>query len=462
MARSSSKFVCQQCGYSQTGWAGRCPSCQGWGSLVEIFVSENQKSKTGQTFGFKNQKGQTEAEIIELSKVKEATLARISSGIAELDRVFGGGLIPGQTVLLAGEPGIGKSTILSQVASKIYSKSSKKSVLYISGEESAGQVKLRARRLDIDTSGVFIIEETDVDQVIGLLGNWALGQEEQPNSLRAKEPNSLIIIDSVQTLTTSDLTGAAGSIGQVRECALRISDFCKRNSIPLFLVGHVTKEGSIAGPQTLAHMVDTVLWFEGDRSQNLRILRAVKNRFGPTDEIGIFSMGDKGLEPISDPSGIFLSGISNVPGSLPTVVVEGTRPVIVEIQSLVVPTKLPYPKRTVQGVDARRAELLIAVLSGRAGLPLGGFDVFINAVGGINVREPAADLAVVLSVASAFVNKPLPAKTIAFGEVGLLGEIRVVPQEARRIKEARRLGFRNIITRTSARTISEVIRKYLR
>lgn len=441
MAKSSSKFVCQQCGYSQAGWAGRCPNCQAWGSLVETIeeTRSTRSARSGREGGI---------EVKELSKVKDETLKRISTGIAELDRVLGSGLVPGQTVLFAGEPGIGKSTILSQVASKIYSKSLKKAVLYVSGEESAGQVKLRAKRLGVDTTGIFIIEDTDVDELV--------------SQIRQMSQIGLIVIDSIQTLTTSDLTGAAGSIGQVRECALRVADFCKKNSIPLFLVGHVTKEGSIAGPRVLEHMVDTVLWFEGDRAGNLRILRAVKNRFGPTDEIGIFTMGERGLELIDDPSNLFLSGVSNVAGSLPTVILEGTRPVIVEIQSLVVPTKMPYPKRIFQGVDTRRAELMIAVVSGRAGLPLGGFDVFINAVGGINLKEPAADLAVVLSVASAFANKPLPAKTIAFGEVGLLGEIRAVPQEARRIKEARRLGFRNIITRTSARTISEAIRKYLR
>lgn len=419
--------------------------------------------ETFETKELKNRKTERhrDVEIRELSKIKEETLRRVSTGIAELDGVLGGGLVPGQTVLFAGEPGIGKSTLLSQVASKIYLNSSKKTVIYVSGEESAGQVKLRAKRLGLSGDGIFIVEETDVDEILRVISDqWLVTSGEHQSQITNHQ--LLVIIDSIQTLTTGDLTGAAGSIGQVRECAFRIANFCKKYSVGLFLVGHVTKEGAVAGPKVLEHMVDTVLWFEGDRAQNLRILRSVKNRFGPTDEIGIFTMGDKGLEPVSDPSSIFLSGVVSVAGSLPTVVLEGTRPIIVEIQSLVVGTKMPYPKRVVQGIDNRRIEMLIAVLSGRAGLPLGGLDVFVNAVGGINVREPAADLAIVLSLASAFSNKPLPAKTVAFGEVGLLGEVRAVPQEARRLKAARRLGFRNVVTRTSVRTIEEAIRKYLR
>lgn len=453
------KFVCQQCGYETTGWLGRCPNCQSWGSLIETIVSENQKSKS------KNQKERRDIEVVELKKIREEGLRRIPSGIGELDNVLGGGIVSGQAILLAGEPGIGKSTLLLQLADKIYSKSSKKTVIYISGEESKNQIKLRAKRLKIDEAGIFLIEETDVDAIIQAIGSRPVGNSNESKNL---VPNhllpsaSLVIVDSIQTLTTQDLTGTAGSIGQVRECANRLIEVCKKASIPLFLVGHVTKEGGVAGPKILEHMVDTVLWFEGDRSQALRILRAVKNRFGPTDEVGIFSMTDEGLVVVNNPSELFLSHINNVSGSVPTVILEGTRPVMVEVQSLVVPTKLPFPRHTVTGIDSRRLEMLLAVLSGRAGVNLGAYDVFVNAVGGINVREPGADLAIALSLVSACLNKPLPSNTVAFGEIGLLGEVRSVSQETRRLKEARKLGFRNIISGNSVKRVGEAIKRYLR
>lgn len=442
----STKYVCQQCDYETSGWLGRCPSCQSWGSLVETVVSEIKNSK------IKGKSGKFE--IVELAKVKAEGLQRISTGIGELDNILGGGLVLGQTVLLAGEPGIGKSTLLSQVTEKIYPEKIKKTVYYVSGEESANQVKLRAKRLGFSGVGVFVIEETDVDGIIEILKLEAASH--------LSHLTSLVIIDSIQTLTTSNLTGSAGSIGQVRETANRVVSFCKRENIPVFLVGHVTKEGAIAGPRVLEHMVDTVVWFEGDRSQSLRILRTIKNRFGPTDEVGIFNMGEKGLSTVDNPNLIFTSGIKNVPGQVATVLLEGTRPIVTEIQALVVPTKFPYPKRVVQGVDLRRIEILLAVLTRRAGLPIGGFDVLVNVAGGISIHETGADLAIALSIASAWSDKPVAPTLAAYGEVGLLGEIRAVPQEARRTKEARRLGFRNVITRTSARTIGEVIKKYLR
>lgn len=447
--RSISKFVCQQCGFAQVGWAGRCPNCQSWGSLVETLYQS--KLGTGQA----RSKGKDKkVEVVELIKVKGEGLNRLSSGIGELDRVLGGGIVPGQTVLLAGEPGIGKSTLLSQVAEKLYPKNRTKKVLYISGEESKTQIKLRAKRLAIKAEGIFIIEETDVDGIISQISQTRLPDGQV-------SPIDLVIVDSIQTLSTEDLSGWAGSVGQVRECASRLIDVCKKLSTPLFLVGHVTKEGAIAGPRILEHMVDTLLWFEGDRSQPLRILRSVKNRFGPTDEVGIFAMEERGLLPVSNPSQLFLSEIKNVPGSVPTVVLSGTRPVVVEIQALCVPTKLPFPRRTVQGVDNRRVELILAVLTRRLGLELFNFDVFVNAVGGIGIREPAADLAIALALASSFINKPLPPKTLAFGEVGLLGEVRNVPQEAKRIKEARTLGFRNIITGNNVRTLGEAVKKFI-
>lgn len=469
----STKYVCQQCGYETTGWLGRCPNCQSWGSLIETIVSENKKLKS------KNQKETREIEVVELKKVREEGLRRIPSGIGELDGVLGGGIVPGQAILLAGEPGIGKSTLLLQLADKIYSKSAKKTVIYISGEESKNQIKLRAKRLKIDEGGIFLMEETDADDLVSQLSvfgyqlsdagqsvSQSTGQlkTDKPKSenRNQKTENRLVIVDSIQTLTTTDLTGTAGSIGQVRECASRLIDVCKKSSIPLFLVGHVTKEGGVAGPKILEHMVDTVLWFEGDRSQSLRILRSVKNRFGPTDEVGIFSMTDEGLMAVNNPSELFLSHVNNVSGSVPTVILEGTRLMVVEIQSLVVPTKLPFPRHTVTGIDSRRLEMLLAVLAGRAGVNLGAYDVFVNAVGGISVREPGADLAIALSLVSALLNKPLPSHTAAFGEIGLLGEVRSVAQETRRLKEAKKLGFRNIINGHSVKRVGEAIKRYLR
>lgn len=377
---------------------------------------------------------------IRLSSVKKADYQkRISTGIGELDRVLGGGILPGMVVLVAGEPGIGKSTLLLQLAGKL------KDVLYVAGEESAGQIANRAARLGVGGSNISVLEETDVDEIV--------------SNLSTLSNLSLIIVDSIQTLTTEDLTGVAGSIGQVRECASRLSHFAKANNVPVFMVGHVTKEGTIAGPRVLEHMVDTVLWFEGERAQSLRILRAVKNRFGATDEVGVFTMEEKGLIPISNPSELFLGEQKSVPGSVATAVLEGTRVLLVEIQALVVPTKLAFPKRVSSGIDPRRLELLVAVLTRRAGLPLWDFDIFVNVAGGIKIEEPAADLAIALSIASAFQDKPLLADTLAIGEVGLLGEIREVPMSERRTKEARRLGFRNTVTKKEVKTVAQAIKK---
>lgn len=382
-------------------------------------------------------------EPIKLSSVKKADYQkRTSTGITELDRVLGGGILPGMVVLVAGEPGIGKSTLLLQLANRMGP------VIYVAGEESAGQIASRAARLGVKGDNVAVLEETDVDAVI--------------SNLSSLSNLSLAIVDSIQTITTEDLTGTAGSIGQVRECAGRLTAFAKRTGTPVFMVGHVTKEGAIAGPRVLEHMVDTVLWFEGERQQALRIVRAVKNRFGATDEVGVFTMEDKGLVEVVNPSGLFLSDQKRVAGSAATAVREGTRVLLVEIQALVVPTKLAFPKRVATGIDPRRLELLVAVLSRRGGLPLWDFDIFVNVAGGIKIEEPAADLAIALSVASSFQDKPLLSGTCAVGEVGLLGEVREVPMQERRTKEARRLGFRNVVTKKEARTVGEAIRRYIR
>ena len=377
---------------------------------------------------------------ISLSSIPSRRSARISTKISELDRVLGGGLVPGQVVLIAGEPGIGKSTLLLQLADKIGN------TLYISGEESVGQIKVRADRLGLKSKTLRFLEETDVDAAV-----------------TSFDSEKLAVVDSIQTMATQDLSGLAGSIGQVRECAFRLLRIAKEKNIPLFMVGHVTKEGTVAGPAVLAHIVDTLLWFEGDKALTLRLLRAVKNRFGPTDEVGIFEMEDKGLLPVTNIEKIFLSkGNTYVSGSVITSILQGTRPLLVEIQALVVSSKLPFPKRVAQGVDVRRLELLLAVLIRRCGLPLYEYDVFVNVAGGIKVTEPASDLAICLAIASSFFDKPLPKGSLALGEVGLLGEIREVVAQDKRVKEARRLGLVRPITQREIKYVNEAIKKILK
>ena len=440
--RSRSNFVCQQCGYSQVSWAGKCPNCGTWNSLVETLIETSDKKRV------------TRKELVKpvpLSLIPSRMTSRILTKISELDRVLGGGLVLGQVVLIAGEPGIGKSTLLLQVAEKQES-------LYISGEESSHQIKIRADRLNIKGKNITIVEETDVDSIINQISNL----KSLPRSGIPLSGKNLLVIDSIQTLFTQDLSGMSGSVGQVRECAFRLIKVSKQKNISLFIIGHVTKEGNVAGPAVLAHLVDTVLWFEGDKNSNLRILRAVKNRFGPTDEVGIFSMEEKGLISMSDPEKIFLTKIKrNVAGSVITVLLEGTRPILVEIQSLIIPTKFAMPRRVVQGIDPKRVEMLLAVLTRRLNLPIYESDVFVNVVGGIKTIDPGIDLAVALSVASSYFDKALVANLVALGEVGLLGEIRQVPSQEKRIKEAKRLGYKNVVSSKEIGYISEAVKKYL-
>jgi DNA repair protein RadA/Sms len=437
MSSFHSKYVCQQCGYESTGWLGKCPECGTWNSLVETVVS------TGERQGVKGKKSASGSATkpINLSDIKQTATKRISTKISELDSVLGGGLVPGQVVLVAGEPGIGKSTLLLQLSNNLGN------ILYVCGEESANQIAIRAKRLEVSSKNIQLLEDTDVDSVVGTIDSL------QGEALQA------VIVDSIQTMTTSDLSGMAGSVGQVRECAFRLLKAAKSKNIPLFLVGHVTKEGTVAGPAVLAHIVDTVLWFEGDKTLTTRILRAVKNRFGPTDEVGVFEMQDRGLMPIADLEKAFLEkGIKNVSGSVVTSVMQGTRPLLVEIQALVVPTKLVIPRRVAQGIDSRRLELLIAVLTRRCGLPLYEFDVFVNVAGGLKVTEPASDLAICLAVASSYFDKPINNKTIAVGEVGLLGEIREVVAQEKRIKEAKRMGFITPVTSKEFKFVGQAIK----
>ena len=446
MPKTSSQWICQQCGYVSSGFLGRCPSCSSWASLVETKL-DSSPQKAGRRFSL------AEAVPVKLSEVQINKTFRTPTGINELDRVLGGGLVPGSVILLAGVPGIGKSTLLLQLAAAFNPKNSKvspktpnsKPVLYVSGEESAQQIALRASRLGLKTDCLQILTTTDSDAAISQITSAF----------------SLVIIDSIQTMSTADLTGLSGSVGQIRESAFRFIQTAKAHQTPLIIVGHITKEGAIAGPKILEHMVDTVLYFEGERYQSLRLLRANKNRFGATDEVGVFSMEQNGLVEVTNPSQNLLSqNHSQVPGSVTTCIMEGTRPLLVEVQALVVSSQAFQPRRVASGFNWDRLQLLIAVLTKRAGIPLGGFDIFINVAGGIKITEPGADLAVCLSLASAYFDKPVP--QVAVGEVGLLGEIRSVPQIDKRRLEAKRLGFSRFITPEKELYLSQIVTQLFR
>lgn len=432
MAKSSSTFVCQQCGYQSPSYLGKCPNCESWGSLVETIVSGNKEKRKRL-----KAKGLAAAKPLRLSEASLKPLKRLQSGISELDRVLGGGIVPGSVVLLAGDPGIGKSTLLLQLAAKIKS-------LYISGEESVQQVKLRADRLGIKSKELYIIPETNVDVAT--------------ESIR-EDGYKLVVADSIQTLVTDDLNSAAGSVGQVRESAYRLHRLAKESGTAVFLIGHVTKEGSVAGPKVLEHLVDTVLFLEGEQHHAFRILSASKNRFGPVDEIGVFELSEKGMEEVKNPSKQFLSGRVSAPGSVVVPVLEGSRSVLTEVQALTNPTNFGLPTRRSSGVDPNRLQLLTATLIKRAGVQLQNQDIFINIAGGLKVTEPAADLAICLAIASSAYDKVIPKDTLAVGEVGLLGEIREVPYINKRLEEARRLGFKKFLTPKNVRTLRDAVRQ---
>ncbi len=425
-------FACQQCGYESPQWFGKCPSCSTWNSMVET-VKEVAGRGAGKTLSGRSGLS-TGVKPVLLSEVKHIEKNRLRTGFAEFDRVTGGGIVPGSVTLLAGDPGIGKSTLLLHVIGSTGG-------LYVSGEESAEQVKLRAKRLGVPGENVSIFAETNAERIAVAMG------EGNPR---------LVIVDSVQTLSSEDLEGMAGSVGQIRRSAELLIAAAKTRGIPVIIIGHVTKEGAIAGPKVLEHMVDTVLYLEGERFANARILRTLKNRFGAVEEVGIFEMAQEGLKEVSNPSALFLQDrVKNVPGSAVTVILEGTRPVLVEIQALAVQSQLAVPRRVGTGVDYNRLQLLVAILSKRLNLPLAGFDVFVNVSGGLRVAEPAADLAVVFAVLSSFLNKPVPADAVAFGEVGLLGEVRRVGSQERRITEAKRLGFPTVLSPESVRNVKK-------
>jgi DNA repair protein RadA/Sms len=424
LAKNQTRFVCQQCGSAQTKWIGRCPECGEWNSLVETLVqaatarSDRARSLT-----------RPESQPRQLSEVSADRFERLSLGIAELDRVLGGGLVPGSLVLIGGDPGIGKSTLVLQASGRVAGADG--AVFYVSGEESAQQIKLRAGRIGIGGSGLYVLSETNLDAIMAHI------QQQRPQ---------LVVIDSIQTVYLDDLDSPAGSVSQVRECAARLMRLAKSEGIPVLLIGHVTKTGTIAGPRVLEHTVDTVLYLEGDRFHTYRLLRCVKNRFGSASEVGVFEMQDTGLVEVANPSLVFLAErLASAAGSAIAVTLEGTRPLLVEIQALTSTTSFGNPRRTANGVDLNRLWLLIAVLSKRVGVRLFDQDVFVNVVGGLRVGEPAADLAVACAINSSFRDRPVAADMALIGEVGLSGELRAVSQLEVRLREAAKLGFRRCL-----------------
>ena len=440
MAKIKSSFICQQCGYKSPSFLGKCPGCGNWNTLVETVEETASPWTKGRKPVSRNQIG-----IIPLSQVKTAEVSRFPTGLTEADQVLGSsisgkvihyGLVPGSVTLLAGDPGIGKSTLALQILSHIGG-------LYISGEESREQLRLRADRLKIPMNKILVIPETNVESVLGSIK-------------KTEEKINLIVADSIQTLWSEDLSGAPGSVGQVREAALKLTELAKSKNIPVLLIGHVTKEGTIAGPMILEHIVDTVLYLEGERFQSLRLLRASKNRFGAVDEVGVFALEETGMKGVANPSELFIGATSGSPGSVVVATLEGTRPMLVEIQALTVSTQLPIARRVGTGINSNRLQMLVAILQKHLRLPLSNFDIFVNAASGLKVFEPAADLGICLSIISSFKNQPLPKKTAAIGEVGLLGEIRNVIGLERRLKEARHLGFSNIISPNSHSHITRI------
>jgi len=429
MARSLTVFECTACGYQSPKWLGRCPECGAWSTLE---VSSPDRPQTTQGSG---------ARPIPFPEIPKTGVARLSTGIPELDRVLGSGMVPGAAILLGGEPGIGKSTILLQAASLLSSQ--EHSVLFVTGEESATQLRLRGDRLSVKEKTLLVLEETDVDRIV------ATAKESSP---------ALLIVDSIQAVSCSDVASVPGSVAQVRESATRLVRLAKSTNLPVILVGHVTKEGGLAGPRALEHVVDTVVQFEGDRHHAHRILRTLKNRFGPSDEIGVFKMTSTGLQEVPNPSEVFLAERpENVPGSAVHAAIEGTRPILVEIQALVGEPMQGNPRRTALGIDAQRLALILAVLQRRAGLTLADRDVFVNVAGGLTLTEPASDLAVAAAVASSFHRKPIPQDWALIGELGLAGELRSVSRLDARIKEAERLGFQRTLTPEKAKHVTDAL-----
>ena len=423
MKKSETIYVCQSCGHQSRKWLGKCPECGEWNSLVEERAQTVKKGSARNSFALR------EVTAVPFSEIEPQDDVRVSSGVTEFDRVLGGGIVPGTLVLIGGDPGIGKSTLLLQVADRLSAQGT--TVLYVSGEESERQIKLRGERLQVEAKNVYLLPETNLENIF--------------HEIDKLKPGT-IIVDSIQTVFSSLIESAPGSVSQVREVAHQFLMLAKNRNFPVFLIGHITKEGSLAGPKALEHIVDTVLYFEGERHHNHRIVRATKNRFGAANEVGVFEMTSTGLIPVANPSQMFLQERPlNVAGSIVTACMEGTRPMLVEIQALVSGSKYGTGKRMTQGVDQSRVALLIAMLEKRAGFQLVGDDVFVNIAGGLEVDEPAADLGVVTAIASSFKNVTIDPQTAVFGEVGLTGEVRGAMQASVRAREAQALGFKKIV-----------------
>jgi len=425
MAKISTVFVCSNCGNESPKWFGKCPACNEWNTCYE------EKQTTSKASGKLNRE---KVEPTLLNDIKKQDISRTSTGFQELDRVLGGGLVKGSLTLLGGEPGIGKSTLILQICNKVQGEGK---VLYVSGEESAEQIKIRADRLGIKNEDILFLGETDMELI-----------EDSVLKIKPK----LVIIDSIQTMYSNEITSSPGSVSQVREITAKIMRTCKQEAITTIIIGHVTKDGNIAGPRVLEHMVDTVLYLEGERYFSYRILRGVKNRFGSTNEIGMFEMQEEGMCEIQNPSSVLLGEREENPaGSIVVASMEGTRPILVELQALTSQSVFGFPRRTANGIDFNRLTLLIAVLEKIVGMPLGNQDVYLNVVGGIKINEPALDLGIILASASSYKNISIPVDTIAIGEVGLTGEVRSVNMVEKRIKEAEKLGFKNCIIPESSK-----------
>lgn len=438
MKKQTSSFVCQECGYDSPQWLGKCPECGIWNSLREIHISKikNQISNIG------NGQGKINVEPKRLDQIKFQKKQRLLTGFSELDNVLGGGIVKGSVVLLAGDPGIGKSTLLLQIGLKM--SDVKEKVFYISGEESEEQIKLRADRISTKNHKDFLlVSATNTDMICEII---------------SKTVPSLVIIDSIQTMESENVSGLSGSVGQVRYAAFQFIKLAKTQNIPVVMVGHVTKEGMVAGPMVLSHMVDTVLFLEGEKFTRTRILRSLKNRFGPVDEVGLFAMEDVGIKELNSPEQLFLSNNKDnaVSGSVLSVTMEGSRAFLIEIQALVVNSKIPIPRRVASGIDYKRLELLLAVLQKHCSIPLSGMDVFVNVAGGIKLSDPGTDLSICLAIISSFQNIKISSK-VGIGEVGLLGEIRRANSLEKRIKEAQKLGFKDILSSNKFKTLKDVM-----
>ncbi len=427
MAKSKLIYTCRNCGYESTKWNGKCPSCNSWNSFDEDTAQNMPASSSFSKITYTSGTDLSES-ILELENIGTESDVRYDTGIGELNRVLGGGLVKGSLVLLGGEPGIGKSTILLQICQYL---GENHSILYVSGEESARQIKLRAERLGVDTENLYILTATDAESIA--------------ETIKSSSPD-IAIIDSIQTMNISRISSSPGSITQVRECSNLFMHTAKRQEIPIIIVGHVNKDGVIAGPKVMEHIVDAVLYFEGERHQSYRLLRAIKNRFGSTNEIGVFEMLDKGLVEVENPSQMLLSGRPHgVSGTCVACIMEGTRPILAEVQALATKTSYAAPRRMTTGFDFNRLNIIIAVLEKRIGIFMGSLDIYLNIVGGFRLDEPAADLPVAMALYSGIMDKPLDETLIAFGEIGLGGEIRSVSQASMRIKEAERMGFSKVV-----------------